>query len=173
MRNAVSRARHAVEWSLLLAALLVAPGCERPVRSSYRPVRRSVTITTIPLLTREMQQIYPFLKQEFAPGGILAGKEIYSFMPSTVTVVAGDTIDFEFINPEDDLHSFVLPPDLSVALPGSRITRATYVARRPGIFRFTCSIASHLPSMWGQLVVLSPGALEADGKSARGSPGAR
>ena len=69
--------------------------------------------------------------------------------------MAGDTLRLEFINPEDDAHAFVLP-DLAVPLPGQTVTRAGYVARHAGIFTFRCSVAAHLPSMWGQLVVLAP-----------------
>jgi len=49
-------------------------------------------------------------------------------MPSTVPAIEGDTIRFHLVNPEDGLHSFVLPPELSVALPGLQAT-TTYVAR--------------------------------------------
>jgi plastocyanin len=33
---------------------------------------------------------------------VLDGKEVYAFSPSTLTVVQGDTIQFTFVNPEDD-----------------------------------------------------------------------
>lgn len=120
---------------------------------TYTPVARTITITTVPLLVKEQQNLLPFLKNDFAKGGVLDNKEVYAFSPSIVTVIEGDTIHFVFINPEDDVHSFVLP-DLSVALPPQKTTTATYVANRSGIFTFTCSIPSHLPMMWGQLVVL-------------------
>ena len=110
-------------------------------------------MTTVPLLVREAQTVYPFLKPAFAKGGVLDGKEVYGFSPSTITVVEGDTIHLTLINPEDDLHSFVLP-DFAVALPGGETTEATYVARHPGLFRILCSVPSHLPMMSGQLVVL-------------------
>jgi len=61
-----------------------------PARATYHPVHREITITTLPLLTKEMAKIYPFLTREFAHGGLLDGKEIYAFEPSTVTVVEGD-----------------------------------------------------------------------------------
>jgi plastocyanin len=104
---------------------------------------------------KEQQTVLPFLKADFAKGGVLDGKEVYGFSPSTLTVVEGDTIHFTFINPEDDQHSFVLP-DLIVNLPPQQTTRATYVAKRAGIYSFVCSVPSHLPMMTGQLVVLSP-----------------
>ncbi|MBX6331840.1 MAG: hypothetical protein IRY91_08335 [Gemmatimonadaceae bacterium] len=131
--------------------------CTRPApsatASAYTPHVREVTVTTVPLLVKEAVHLYPFLAPDFAPGGVLAGKEVYAFVPSTITVIEGDTIHFTFVNPEDDAHSFVLP-DLALALPGQSITHATYVARHAGISPFLCSIAAHLPMMSGQLVVL-------------------
>ena len=56
----------------------------------YRPRARDITVTTVPLLVREGQSIYPFLKSDFARGGVLDGKEVYAFVPSTLTVVEGD-----------------------------------------------------------------------------------
>ena len=122
--------------------------------SRYVPRTREITITTVPLLVKEEQHVLPFLEQDFAKGGVLEGKEVYAFSPSTVTVIEGDTIHFTLINPEDDVHSFVLP-DLAVSMPGQRVTKATYVARRAGIFPFVCAVQAHLPMMWGQLVVLA------------------
>jgi plastocyanin len=144
-----------------VAVAALATGCARGPAAggaSYVPRTRDVTLTTVPLLVKEAQTLYPFLKADFAKGGVLEGKEVYAFSPSTVTVVQGDTIHFTFINPEDDLHSFVLP-GFAVALPGQSTTHATYVAAKAGIYAFTCNIATHLPMMWGQLVVLAPGAM--------------
>lgn len=125
---------------------------------AYVPRIREITITTVPLLVKEQQSVFPFLKEDFAKGGVLDGKEVYGFSPGSITVVEGDTVHFTFINPEDDLHSFVLP-DLVVTLPPQRITTATYVAKRAGIYPFVCSVQSHLPMMAGQLVVLSAAAM--------------
>lgn len=146
---------------LLAAAVLLlsVSACARHApRVPYVPRTRDITVTTVPLLVKEDAAVFPFLKQDFAPGGVLEHKEVYGFSPSAITVVQGDTIRFTFINPEDDVHSFVLP-DFSVALPGQKVTHATYVARRAGIFPFRCSIPTHLPMMWGQLVVLPAGTM--------------
>jgi len=124
----------------------------------YRPRTRDITITTVPLLVKEQQGTLPFLKQDFAAGGVLEGKEVYAFSPSTITVVEGDTLHLTLINPEDDVHSFVLP-DLVVPLPPQATTHATYVAARTGIYPFVCAVAAHLPMMSGQLVVLSARAM--------------
>ena len=134
-----------------------AAACATPTPSTsapaYRPRTRSLTVTTVPLLVKEERSVFPFLEPAFAKGGVLDGKEVYAFSPSTLTVVEGDTIHFTLINPEDDVHSFVLP-DFAVSLPGNKTTEATYVAKRAGIFPILCAVQAHLPMMSGQLVVL-------------------
>ena len=100
-----------------LVALALLVGCRGTPGPAGPPVSREFTITAVPLLTKEMQRIYPFLAKDFAPGGVLEGKEVYAFEPSALTAYEGDTIRFTLINPEDDQHSFVLLPDLSVSLP--------------------------------------------------------
>ncbi len=139
--------------SALCATLVLATGCARSGQNAGPPVTREFTITTIPLLTKEMQRIYPFLVKDFAPGGVLEGKEVYAFEPSSITVYEGDTVRFTLINPEDDAHSFVLP-DLSVALPPQSRIQAAWIARSPGSYRYVCAIPSHLPFMYGTLTVL-------------------
>jgi len=134
-----------------------------------RPTHRDITLTTVPVLVKEMRRTLPFLADAFGPTGALHEKELYGFMPSQVTVMAGDTIHFTFINPEDDVHAFVLP-DLAVSLPGNSTTRATYIALRAGVFAFTCAIQSHLPMMAGQLIVLAPAALASSAASERSGP---
>jgi len=140
----------------LCAPLIATAACgpATPPAAPYTPRVRAVTVTTVPLLVKEAQGLYPFLRPAFAKGGVLEGKEVYAFSPSTITVVEGDTLQLTLINPEDDTHSFVLP-DFAVALPGGTKTQATYIAKHAGIFPILCSIPSHLPMMSGQLVVLS------------------
>ncbi|HXQ29998.1 MAG TPA: cupredoxin domain-containing protein [Gemmatimonadales bacterium] len=149
-------------------------GCTRtqePATGRYTPRAREFTITTVPLLVHEARGLYPFLKQDFGPGGILEGKEVYAFSPSTLTAVEGDTLHFTFINPEDDDHAFFLHdcedttadafvlPDCEVKIPGQSTRMATHIARRAGVYTFSCSVAKHLGMMWGQLVVLAPAAV--------------
>jgi plastocyanin len=133
----------------------VAIGCvkDAPV-THYRPRTRELTVTAVPLLTKELQTTYPFLTQDFGRGGVLEGKEVYAFIPSSLTVVQGDTIHFTLINPEDDAHSFVLP-GLAVTLRPQSTVLADYIARNAGVFEYVCDIPAHLPMMYGQLVVLA------------------
>jgi hypothetical protein len=158
------RAHHLVR--ALLSPVLVAlasSGCRTtPLMNDYVPRARDVTVTMVPLLVKESERVYPFLAKEFAPGGVLEGKEVYAFVPGTVTVVAGDTIHFTLVNPEDDVHRFVLP-DLALTIPGGTILHETYVTRRPGVYPMVCDMPNHLPMMAGQLVVLAQSAIAGPG----------
>lgn len=155
------RARHGVAFvAAVLAAAFV--GCTRERSQPERPRRvahtRDVTITTVPFITRELESTYGFIKPDLAPGGVLAGKEVYGFAPSAVTAVEGDTIRFTLVNPEDDPHTFVVE-GASAALPPQTTVHLTYVARHPGIFDFRCVVPSHAPMMHGELVVLAASAV--------------
>ena len=148
------------------AAIVALAGCHAAApRAAYVPRTRAVTVTTVPLLVKEDARTLPFLQRDFARGGVLEGHEVYGFdrlwgwlIPLAITVVAGDTIALTFINPEDDQHSFVIE-GLVVPLPPQQEVHATWVAPRPGIFPFVCSIPAHLPMMAGQVVVLAPAAV--------------
>jgi plastocyanin len=147
--------------SVLVLGLALLAGCSHPADTKgsnpYTPRTREVTITTVPVLVREQERVFPFLHDAFAKGGVLEGHELYAFVPSSITAVEGDTLRLTVINPEDDAHTLVLP-GLALALPGLKTTRTTYVAPRAGIYSFVCNMPAHSPMMWGQLVVLSPSA---------------
>jgi plastocyanin len=143
---------------LISTAIISLTGCASPKAPAsthaYVPRIREITVTTVPLLVREQVSTFPFLAKDFGKGGMLEGKEVYAFSPSTVTVVEGDTIHFTLINPEDDDHSFVLP-DLVVPLPPQQTIRVTYIAKHAGIYPILCTIPKHLPMMSGQFIVLA------------------
>lgn len=155
MRAYLCRGCHA---AAILTLSLSLSGCSRSAIPDYAPQVREVTITTVPLLVHEQERVFPFLHAAFAKGGVLEGREVYAFVPGTITVIEGDTLHLTVINPEDDAHTLVLP-GLSLTLPAQRTTRATYVARSAGIYAITCNLPEHMPMMWGQLVVLAPGAV--------------
>ena len=170
-------ARRAMHFRrLLIAVITIAAACGRqaPVSqpASYRPRTRDITVTTVPLLVKEQVAVFPFLKPAFAKGGVLDGKEVYAFVPSTITAVAGDTLRLTLVNPEDDEHSFVLP-DFVVALHGGTITKATYVTKAAGIYPIVCAMANHMPMMSGQLVVLSVSAMAHDPSGASAAQATR
>jgi plastocyanin len=136
----------------VVCALALLAACHSPF--PYRPQVRSFTVTTVPLLSRELAGTYPFLKQDFARGGMLEGKEVYAFVPSTLVAYAGDTLEITLVNPEDDAHTFVLP-DFAAAIPGQSTKTIQYVAGAAGIYPFRCNLTAHAPMMSGELVVLA------------------
>jgi uncharacterized cupredoxin-like copper-binding protein len=152
-RATLSSFRRAAGLVVPFVAALAAGCASSPSLPRYAPQEREFVVTTVPLLTKELASTYPFLREDFAQGGVLEGKEIYAFVPSTLTAVEGDTLRFTFVNPEDDEHNFVLP-GLTVELPGQSITRASWRADHAGIFAFLCTIPAHAPEMYGQIVVL-------------------
>ena len=158
--------------SLVALAVFLLTACERGVSASsrdaqrYVPRTRHITITTVPLLVKEQRAALPFLKEDFAKGGVLDGKEVYAFSPATITVVEGDTVQLTLINPEDDDHSFVLP-DFVIPMPPQKAIDTSYVARRAGIYPILCAVQSHLPMMSGQLIVLSPAAVATSASTAQ------
>jgi len=162
--------RRALAVSLLGA--VVALACAKQASPPpYAPQERRFVVTTVPLLTKEMVSTYSFLEKDFAKGGVLEGKELYAFVPSTLTVVEGDTVRFTLVNPEDDEHNFILP-GLALELPGQSVTEGTWRAEHAGIFSFVCTIPAHMPEMYGQIVVLPPavGAGFADSAAPAGRP---
>jgi plastocyanin len=129
------------------------------VHSTYQPRTRPATITTVPLLVREQARTFPFLARDFAHGGVLDGKEVYGFSPSTLVAYVGDTLSVTVVNPEDDVHNFVIEDpaeQTAVSLAPQATTRLSIVARAVGIYTFRCTIVTHQPFMNGQLIVLTP-----------------
>lgn len=155
-RGRAHRAQARFGLVLAVAGILACgrPGGSSADRSAYRPRLRSFTVTAVPLLVEEQQDLFPFLRKDFAKGGVLEGKEVYSFEPSSLTAYRGDTLRLALVNPEDDLHTFVLDGHGLVQMPGQSTVIDTVVASRVGLFRYLCAIPAHSPFMYGQLVVL-------------------
>ncbi len=142
---------------LACAALVVARGVPTAAAQApaYAPETRSFTITAVPYLTNELADTYDYLKTDFAQGGVLDGKEVYGFYPSSLTVYQGDTVNLTLVNPEDDPHTFTLPDfDTNVNMEAQSVEKGSFVASRVGTFTFLCAESEHAPYMWGQLTVL-------------------
>lgn len=128
----------------------------------YVPQTRNLTVTAVPLAVHEMQDSIDYLKDDFASGGILDGKEVYGFYPSTITVFKGDTVNLTLVNPADDPHTFTVSGlKVDTEMKGKSITKVSFVADQAGIFTFYCNEAEHAPYMWGQLVVMPTSAASA------------
>jgi plastocyanin len=145
--------------ALAFGGLLVSCAPVASTRSAYRPRSRNATITTVPLLVHEQARTFPFLERDFAHGGVLDGKEVYGYSPSTLVVYLGDTLRIAIANPEDDAHTFVIDDPVErtgVAVAPQTTTNVTIIARAPGIYSFHCTVPAHQPFMVGQLIVLAP-----------------
>lgn len=121
----------------------------------YTPQTHKYTMTAVPVLVHEMQGTLPYLQKDFAKGGLLDNKEVYTYLPSTLVVYQGDTVDLTLVNPADDPHSFTISQlNINVAMPGGSSTTTSFVATKAGIYTYYCNEAEHFPFMWGQLIVL-------------------
>lgn len=144
---------------LAFGCLLVSCAPAASARPTYRPRSRMATITTVPLLVHEQARMLPFLERDFAHGGVLDGKEVYGYVPSTLVAYVGDTLRLAIANPEDDAHTFVIDDPVErtgVALAPQTTTNVTIIARAPGIYAFRCTVPGHQPFMAGQFIVLAP-----------------
>jgi plastocyanin len=109
----------------------------------------------VPLLVQEMQGTLPFLSQEFASGGLLDGKEVFAFYPSTLVVYQGETIQIALTNASADDHTFTAPDlDVNVSIKEQSSATTSFVASKPGVFTFVCSVPEHTPYMRGEILVL-------------------
>lgn len=148
--------------AILAAGALVASACagtkaaaQNKPAPSYAAQTREFTISIVPLVTHEQQSYADYLQKDFAPGGVLDGKEIYGYNPSTFTVYQGDTVNITWVNPTDDTHINVIPDfAVNVSQDGESTAHSTFVANKVGTFTFLCAEAEHSPYMAGQIVVL-------------------
>ena len=120
------------------------------------PQTKSFVVTMVPLLVQEMQGTLPFLSQEFATGGPLDGKEVFAFYPSTLVVYEGDAVQIALTNASADGHTFTAPDvGVNVSIQERSSAAASFVATKPGVFTFVCSVPEHTPYMRGEIVILS------------------
>ncbi len=122
--------------------------------STYTPTTKDFIVTTVPMLVHEQTNTFGYLNRDFK-GGVLQGKEVWAFNPSSLTVYQGDTVNINVVNPSGDAHSFTLA-DLGFNLSVNSQAKASgsFVAGKVGVFKFSCEIPEHMPFMWGQLIVL-------------------
>jgi plastocyanin len=136
-------------------AVMTRPATASVPVSTYRPQVREFTITTVPLLVHEQTGTFDYLTQDFGTKGVLAGKEVWGFSPSSLTVYAGDTVRVTLVNPSGDDHTFTLPSvGFNLVVKALSLAHGNFVAPKVGPYQFICTFAEHAPYMNGQLVVL-------------------
>jgi heme/copper-type cytochrome/quinol oxidase subunit 2 len=123
--------------------------------SNYTPQTRAFVMTIVPYWVHEVTGAYDYLAPEFGKKGLLAGKEVWGFSPSTIAVYQGDTVNIDLYNPSSDPHTWSIP-DLGVnaQIGAPARTTVSFVASKVGTFTFNCEIGEHFPFMTGQLLVL-------------------
>ncbi len=149
----------AANTALFLAAVTNHAGvaAQSATPTAYQPQTRDMTVTMVPLLVHEMASFLPYLTPDFAKGGLLDGKEIYAFAPSTLMAYAGDSVSLHIYNPADDAHTFTVEElGKSVDVPGKSVNALVLEHVPAGIYTLICAVQEHLPFMWGQIVVLQP-----------------
>ena len=77
----------------------------------------------------------------------------YQWSPGTIVVQQGETVTFEIIGINGDVHPSTIPGLVeSFTVKRGEITRVSLTASKPGLYPIICT--KHLPSMQGTLVVL-------------------
>ena len=123
--------------------------------SSYTPVTRQFVVAAVPLLVHEQTATFGYLNKDFGKSGVLNGKELWGFSPSSFTVYQGDTVQITVINAGDDPHTFTIAAvGFNLQVPPRATASGSFVVPKPGPFMYFCTIPEHSPYMWGQLVVL-------------------
>ena len=140
---------------LLVSAACGGAATAQTSSAHYTPQDRSFTVTLVPLQVHEQQSTFDFLKEDFAKGGLLDGKEVYGMSPSGLTVYQGDRVTIHWVNPADDEHPIAAPGlNAAVDVKGQSTADMTFVASKAGLFQIACTLPEHAPYMNGQLVVL-------------------
>jgi heme/copper-type cytochrome/quinol oxidase subunit 2 len=123
--------------------------------SHYTPQTRPFTMTIVPYWVHEVTGTYDYLAPEFGKHGLLAGKEVWGFAPSSIAVYQGDTVHIDLYNPSSDPHTWSLPDlGVNVNVGATAKTVVSFVASKVGTFTFNCEVGEHFPFMSGQLLVL-------------------
>jgi nitrosocyanin len=77
---------------------------------------------------------------------------VHQFVPSTIIVHEGDTINFKIKNTENMLHGFAIDAyGIHVFLQPNNTTTVSFVANKPGLSTFYCFL--HPDHLHGELVV--------------------
>lgn len=126
-----------------------------PAASTYTPQTKDFVVTTVPLLVHEQTGTYDYLAKDFSKSGVLAGKEVWGFSPSSLTVYEGDRVNLTLVDPSGDPHTFSLPDlGFNLNVGAQAVAKGSFTANTVGVFSFSCMVGEHNPYMWGQLVVL-------------------
>jgi len=145
-----------------IASALVLAGCASQ-SASVAPVERTIYMAAVEPKGGATIDKEPFPAVALPEGGGYILKEpnadgrweveTYRWDPGTLVVNQGDIVTLEIIGINGKEHPITIEGyNLSDVVKRGQITRMTFTADKPGIFKIKCGI--HLPSMQADLVVL-------------------
>ena len=155
-----------IGWLLALALTtgVLAMACGSALGSAVEPPQeRTIYMAAIEPKGGTTLDKEPFPAKQLPPGGGYALKppdetgkwvvETYRYDPGTVVVNEGDTVTLEIVGINGKEHPFHIDGyGVSGVVKRGEVTRVTFLADKPGIFKISCEI--HRPSMEADLVVL-------------------
>jgi plastocyanin len=144
-------------WAVGKPAVAAGDTAQQPAASAgrYAPQTRDFVMTIVPQWVHEVTGTYDYLGAEFVKKGLLSGKEVWGFSPSSITVYQGDTVSIALYNPSSDPHTWTITGlDVNVPIGATAMAPVKFVANQVGVFTFNCEVGEHFPFMTGQLVVL-------------------
>ncbi len=84
----------------------------------------------------------------------IEAKDDLTFAPNTITVKAGQTVELTLVNRGKLDHTFTAP-DLNIEfqMPAGATSRVTFVASKPGEYRFFSAALNEFEVMKGTVIV--------------------
>jgi len=130
------------------------------------PVERTIYMAAVEPKGGVTVDKEPFPSEALPPGDGYALKEpndegrweveTYRWDPGTIVVNQGEIVTLEIIGINGEQHTFEIEgTDVSGVVRRGYITRVTFTADTPGIFKLVCG--THKPSMQANIVVLAAG----------------
>lgn len=145
-----------------VAILVAACSGQAPVA----PVERTIYMAAVEPKGGVNVDQEPFPSEALPPGDGYALKEpddtgrweveTYRWEPSTIVVNQGEVVTLEIIGINGKQHTFEMEGyDVSGVVRRGHVTRVTFTADTPGIFKLICG--THKPSMQANIIVLAAG----------------
>lgn len=147
----------------LLSMVLLA-ACETAVRATPTSTARPLSAaspTSAPTLPPTSTLIPAVLTAALVPPQVtntqqitIEGTDRLTFVPDTLTVTAGQTVELTLVNSGQLDHTFTVP-DLSieVQMPAGKTNTFTFMAPQAGVYRFNSGVITEFDSMKGKLIV--------------------
>jgi len=84
----------------------------------------------------------------------IEARDDLTFTPNTITVKAGQTVELTLVNRGKLNHTFTAPDlNIEVQMPAGTTNKETFVASKPGEYRFFSAALSEFEVMKGTVIV--------------------